>query len=178
MVKFYIVLATGLNREPVIVDQNGKGRLAISFFEGSSDLSVSETIKQAIFMMRTTNCLVSSTMNFDNPLESYSSSSDVNFILEDPTDGSFVATSNAIPDGVVLNCLVLKKSPSSSSSSSSSSPSRADCLEAGRDSSGRFENGEISPIVKFERLNSHLANERTWLAWIRCVFDRGPKQIK
>ena len=67
-------------------------------------------------------------------------------VCRHPCDGSFVALGAALPDGLLLNVHV---------------------SAAGRRSTGVFR----KQLIKFENIQAHLANERTWLAWVRTSLS-------
>ena len=118
----------------IVLNYLGRSQF-VGWYKGASDSSIRETIKEC----------------FQIPLES-------NIVLKD-TDGTIVAISQALPDGIVLN-VEERASNNSTSVYDPKNPSAATSTLSFR--------GEL---LKFERINSHLANERTWLAWVRTALS-------
>jgi len=82
---------------------------------------------------------------------------DSNFVLKDE-DGTIVAIHPSLPDG-----LHLKAEQRTSENSS--------ILEDPKNAQGTSANSFRGELLKFERINAHLANERTWLAWVRTALS-------
>lgn len=72
--------------------------------------------------------------------------SGVDLICKDPRDGSVVALCAALPSGVTLD---------------------VETSTTGRKATGAFR----KEMIKFENIAAHLANERTWLAWVRTALS-------
>ena len=73
-------------------------------------------------------------------------SSGADVLCRDPRDGSVVALGAALPDELALEVQVLMMR---------------------RTSSSTFR----KQLIKFENIQAHLANERTWLAWVRTSLS-------
>lgn len=114
----------------------------IGWFQGTSDIALRETIKETL-RMPPDSCVV----------------------LKD-NNSIIYAINQHLPDQVHLiaelrtpdNFVVLDDKSSNKSGSSNSNATAA---------SNTFR-GEL---LKFERINAHLANERTWLAWVRTALS-------
>ncbi|GMH63356.1 hypothetical protein TrRE_jg9116 [Triparma retinervis] len=177
----HLNVLSALDREPVFASPPAsKQTTTISFYKSSRE-ELSLSVKQAIFALRQTSSLAQRPCDGQmNPLESCATLNDVSFILEDPKDGSFVTLNASIPSNTTLNCLLLPPAQTSMSPPpmSFSSPSSRNTALANISSSTGNTNSIRAAVVKFERINAHLANERTWLAWIRtsvsilgCAFS-------
>ncbi|GMH98621.1 hypothetical protein TrVE_jg11946 [Triparma verrucosa] len=132
-----------------------------SFYLGSSSEELEDSLKRALH--HTIQSLPSSPSS-----PSSASASSLDFVLEDPSDGSYVALSSSIPGKTTLNCLVL---PPLSPAASTSPPPSLNISSTRRSSLANTNQGFQASIMKFERVNAHLANERTWLAWIRTSIS-------
>lgn len=106
-------------------------------------------------------------------------------VIRDSDDGLALAVSDSIPDGLVVEAervepnLELSKVPpilvTKPNGSILAHRGQADDgyhgsgSEDGKSGAGGAEvfRGEM---LKFERVNAHLANERTWLAWVRTAL--------
>lgn len=67
-------------------------------------------------------------------------------MCRDPRDGSVVAMGASLPDGLEVDVSM---------------------LTTGRSATGTFR----KQLIKFENIQAHLANERTWLAWVRTALS-------
>eukprot|EP00752_Nemacystus_decipiens_P014392 g12801.t1 len=177
---------------------------AISWFAGASDESIMRTIEMALGLPRGT------------PV-----------VIRDPEDGSALAVSDSLPDGLTLDAAPAAGAAAVATAVLGSSSSKQigsggggggdDSRSEGRRSEdgfyGSHENGNSSnrksllggggsigssspgvpggggggghgggggggaaqefrgELLKFERVNAHLANERTWLAWVRTALS-------
>lgn len=117
----------------IVVNYQGRSH-SVGWYKGATDASIRETIKDS----------------FQIPVDS-------NIVLKD-TDGTIVAITQTLPDGLVLNV---------EERASNNSISVYDPKNNTTTSTLSFR-GEL---LKFERINSHLANERTWLAWVRTALS-------
>ncbi|CAM9831414.1 unnamed protein product [Discosporangium mesarthrocarpum] len=101
-------------------------------------------------------------------------------IVRDPQDGSVVAVSDSLPNGLELQAerapptegrhigtLKGKLGNGSGSVGGLGDGLGGDVEERRGDGSGKEFRGQL---LKFERINAHLANERTWLAWVRTAL--------
>lgn len=112
--------------------------------------------------------------------------------LTDAADGAHLAINEFLPDGLVANLALLEPPLSSlpplnktedwldlkNSKSVPTVDENVPLLGAGTsdgDGGGDPGTGKGSgfqkQLLKFDRLNAHLANERTWLAWIRTAMS-------
>jgi len=104
----------------------------------------------------------------------FSISNKTRFLLIDPNDGCVVAISPSIPSGLELELRCLEDEPEAikpqmqehHSHLKHKDPDDHGCSEEGTNFNQKFQ-GEL---LKFERINAHLANERTWLAWVRTAL--------
>ena len=158
----HLNILSGLDREHVFATTPApKSTITISFYQGSRAEELSSSVKQAIFALRQTSPLSQRQPNEQmNPLESCTSLNDVSFILEDPKDGSFVTLNASIPANTTLNCLLLPPPQPSTSAPPIpfSSPTSRNTALANISSSTGNANSIRAAVVKFERINAHLAN--------------------
>lgn len=82
---------------------------------------------------------------------------EIKYVLTDETN-SIIAISPGLPDGISLK-VEIRSNENKSNDNHKDDPSKA--------TSNTFR-GEL---LKFERINAHLANERTWLAWVRTALS-------
>lgn len=89
-------------------------------------------------------------------------------ILRDLDDSSIVTVTSSLPSG--LCCQAEVKAPTINSSRQVSYESEHD--EFGEITQDRAPNSAATraTLLKFERINAHLANERTWLSWVRTTL--------
>eukprot|EP00638_Chattonella_subsalsa_P005579 CAMPEP_0117771220 /NCGR_PEP_ID=MMETSP0947-20121206/24325_1 /TAXON_ID=44440 /ORGANISM="Chattonella subsalsa, Strain CCMP2191" /LENGTH=227 /DNA_ID=CAMNT_0005596519 /DNA_START=28 /DNA_END=711 /DNA_ORIENTATION=+ len=87
------------------------------------------------------------------------------FLLIDPSDDSVVAISSSLPDGLRFNLKPMEGDEKNMKKKKDSEEQKEDSKDSGFE--GKAFQGEL---LKFERVNAHLANERTWLAWIRTAL--------
>lgn len=118
---------------------------SVAWYSGTSDAAIRETIKDCLGI----------------PPEN-------NVILHDE-DGVFVAINQYLPNKLKFFAeqrTSMNESGGGSSSGGSSSGGKGDSgINANNGNSFRGE------LLKFERINAHLANERTWLAWVRTALS-------
>lgn len=138
-------------------------------FSGASDEAISRAIDNALGLPRGTPA-----------------------VIRDPEDGSALAISNSIPDGLTLDAkaaVVSKaelggmagkggashwKGDNGSQSGGPADGRRSDDGFHGDADSGKAPGAATEfrgELLKFERVNAHLANERTWLAWVRTALS-------
>lgn len=122
-------------------------------------------------------------------------------MVRDPADGTVTAVSESIPDGLQLTAervlpssdslgkmgteSVWKSGTSASVNGAVGATAEARGLAIGKGSDDGFHGtgsdkdrpnaggAEVfrGELLKFERVNAHLANERTWLAWVRTALS-------
>lgn len=115
-------------------------------------------------------------------------------VIRDPEDGSVLAISNSIPDGLTLDAAaaVVRKARAGANgtvgngggsswphdkgapSGSTAGKQRSEDGFHGDADSGKAPGAATAfrgEMLKFERVNAHLANERTWLAWVRTALS-------
>ncbi|CAM9733625.1 unnamed protein product, partial [Ectocarpus fasciculatus] len=139
-------------------------------FAGASDEAITRTIEIALGLPRGTPAVV-----------------------RDPEDGSALAVSDSLPDGLAVDAAAV---PAGGGGGGGGDRRRAE--SSGNGFYGRGESGNIDAkdphdaagsdgarsgggggaahefrgeLLKFERVNAHLANERTWLAWVRTALS-------
>ncbi|CAM9157764.1 unnamed protein product [Phaeothamnion confervicola] len=129
----------------------------VSWFPGSSDGAILKTIALAVGL----------------PLNA-------DVVVKDPADGCVVVVSDALPDGLELTVEVVRYGavgvPATSSAiavapvASGADGNKGFGLAGDRQTQqeGQEFRGQL---LKFERINAHLANERTWLAWVRTALS-------
>lgn len=113
-------------------------------FDGASDDSLQTAIRDAL----------------DVPV-------DWRVVLRDLDDSSVIAVTSSLPSG--LRCSAEVKAPTTNFSQNSSESEHDEFGESTRD---RAPNSAATraTLLKFERINAHLANERTWLSWVRTTL--------
>lgn len=92
----------------------------------------------------------------DTIKETLQISSDSNFVLKDDQD-SIIAINHSLPSNLALKAEVR-------------SWNNRKLLED-HDKNATPANSFRGELLKFERINAHLANERTWLAWVRTAIS-------
>lgn len=114
-------------------------------FEGASDESLQSAVRDAL----------------DVPC-------DWRVILRDLSDASIVAVTASLPSG--LRCSAEVKPPATSTPSMASNSDHEEFGEARTNDRAPNSAATRATLLKFERINAHLANERTWLSWVRTAL--------
>ncbi|CAN0067004.1 unnamed protein product [Ascophyllum nodosum] len=190
--------ALDIGKKTIVVRYEGRDH-TVSWFSGASDEAISRAIDSALGFPRGTPA-----------------------VIRDPEDGSALAISDSLPDGLTLDATPVKPADALSSigggglgiamsklhkrgggavDESSALPRSDDGFHnssenatllkgnanggsGGDGGSGSNEGGGNNgrgagggakefrgELLKFERVNAHLANERTWLAWVRTALS-------
>ncbi|CAM9259694.1 unnamed protein product [Ectocarpus sp. 12 AP-2014] len=150
---------------------------AVSWFAGASDEAITRTIEIALGLPRGTPAVV-----------------------RDPEDGSALAVSDSLPDGLTVDATAVPagsggdgdrrraesggngfygRGESGNNNNSDAKPAHDAAGGIGGGSDGGVGGGGgggaahefRGELLKFERVNAHLANERTWLAWVRTALS-------
>ncbi|CAM9821151.1 unnamed protein product, partial [Heterosigma akashiwo] len=105
--------------------------------------------------------------------DSFSLPSKTRFILIDSADNTTIALSSSLPSGIELQIQPLEGDPSFDEQrrgvlNKKASPDPDEAADG--DGSGLQGQEFQGELLKFERVNAHLANERTWLAWVRTAL--------
>mmetsp|Transcript_19605 Transcript_19605/g.25377 ORF Transcript_19605/g.25377 Transcript_19605/m.25377 type:complete len:243 (-) Transcript_19605:781-1509(-) len=91
--------------------------------------------------------------------------------------GCVVALTEAIPSDTELRIEVVGETVFAPSTAPENQPLLSNQAGGGSmtlstpDSQSRTDDGFRTQLLKFERINAHLANERTWLAWVRTALS-------
>ncbi|CAM9246064.1 unnamed protein product [Choristocarpus tenellus] len=121
----------------------------VSWYPGASDASISRGVDLALQIPTGTGVIV-----------------------RDPQDGSVLAISDSLPDRLHVNAERTVVQERVQSIVGGGKPVGDGLGSAAReerhDGEGKEFRGEL---LKFERINAHLANERTWLAWVRTALS-------
>lgn len=133
----------------------------MSWFAGASDDSISRTIDNALGFPMGTPAL-----------------------FRDTEDGTVLAISDSIPDGLTLDATPVTPNTELLAKTNGAGAARGPLVSKGSDDGfhggGGSESGKNNrggaetfrgELLKFERVNAHLANERTWLAWVRTALS-------
>ncbi|CAM9870390.1 unnamed protein product, partial [Hapterophycus canaliculatus] len=146
-------------------------------FAGASDEAISRTIEIVLGLPRGTPA-----------------------VIRDPEDGSALAVSDSLPDGLTLDATLAAGAAARSDPPRMNRQRSEDGFYGGSECGGNGNGGNEKgthdgapgvaaaggsgsegrgaaaqefrgEMLKFERVNAHLANERTWLAWVRTALS-------
>ena len=128
---------------------DGEKPTPVIWFPGASEESIESSIRQAAGISASKEILVL-----------------------DKSDGCVLAVNEHMPSGLAVEAVPRDRGAASAEADAGAETTEQSALlQSAQKAPELGEQQFRGQLLKFERINAHLANERTWLAWIRTALS-------
>ena len=128
---------------------DGEKPTPVIWFPGASEESIEASIRQAAGISASKEILVL-----------------------DKSDGCVLAVNEHMPSGLAVEAVPRDRGAASAEADAGAETTEQSALlQSAQKAPELGEQQFRGQLLKFERINAHLANERTWLAWIRTALS-------